>query len=542
MKFKLFLGTPMVFVAALLLLAFPSFSQHYYFPLNRDVNNRFDPYLYQPGNGFHTSIKPYISNEVHKLVSADTTFGFGMKETKFSKTLVGRKLFNEHLFSISQDDFMLYGDLNIEFRGGRSMEDVEDKNTFINSRGITVGGTFGNNFSFTSSFVESQATFPSYIDSVVEATFVVPGGSRIKNFNDKYDYGTASGTISYSLKKHFSFQLGHDKNFIGDGYRSMLLSDNSYNYPFLKINASFWKIKYMVLYALFQDGPYLTFNDEESYRRKYGTFHYLDIDIGKKFTFGILEAIIWKHDPSRAFDINYMNPVIFLRPVEFSIGSPDNALLGFNFKYRINKSNHLYGQLMLDEFKLKEVRANDGWWGNKQAFQAGFKTFNIFGINNLHAHTEFNYARPYTYQHRTSKTAYAHYNQALAHPLGANFWESVSFINYSWKRWHGELKVSLAEVGFDLVDSTGTLANYGQNVLLSYDTRPDEYGNQTLQGMATTIMNAGGRVWYLLNPKSNMVVEAGVDIRRTENVVNTTETMYFYFGIKTSLTNRYTDF
>ncbi|MBK8414093.1 MAG: hypothetical protein IPL22_06015 [Bacteroidetes bacterium] len=77
---------------------------------------------------------------------------------------------------------------------------------------------------------------------------------------------------------------------------------------------------------------------------------------------------------------------------------------------------------------------------------------------------------------------------------------------------------------------------------LSYDTRPDEYGNQTLQGMATTIMNAGGRVWYLLNPKSNMVVEAGVDIRRTENVINTSETMYFYFGIKTSLTNRYTDF
>lgn len=517
-------------------------AQHFYLPLNNDVNGRFEPLLYAPGNGFHSSIKPYVSNEIAPFVDVDTSFGFSMKATKFGSSWAGRKIFNEHLVTIKEDDFMLYGDLHLELRGGRSMEDIKDKNVFTNSRGIAIGGTFGEHFSFQSSFLESQATYSGYIDSVVSATFVVPGGSRIKNYNSKYDFGTASGSICYSLKKHFSFQFGHDKNFIGDGYRSMLLSDNSFNYPFLKINASFWKVKYMVLYALFQDGPYLTFNDEQAFRRKYGTFHYLDVDIGKRLTVGILESIIWRYDATRAFDINYINPVIFLRPVEFSIGSPDNALLGFNTKFKINSSNYLYGQLMLDEFKLKEVRDQKGWWGNKQAFQAGWRSFNVFKVKNLHFRTEFNYARPYTYQHRKSATAYAHYNQALAHPLGANFWESVTFVNYSLKRWHGELRVTLAETGYDLADSSGTLVNYGQNILLSYETRPNEYGNETLQGLATKMLGCGLRAWYLLNPASNMIIESGVDFRATDNVAGESQTLYFYFGIRTTLSNRYTDF
>src|SRR5688572_8351795 len=333
-----------------LLISVSAQAQHYYIPLNNEFMSRYDSSLYKVGVPFHTSIKPYISDEVEAVTPIDTLEAFKMKDSKFMNSLVGRKLFRQHLVQIREDDYFLYGDINFEFNGGQSMEDETDKNCFINSRGISVGGTFGKRFSFASSFVESQSTFSTYLDTAIRKTMVVPGGARIKNFDGKFDYGTATGTISYSLKKHFSFQFGHDKNFIGDGYRSLLLSDNTYNYPFLKINANFWKIKYMVLYALFQDGPYISPNDNQAFWRKYGTFHYLDINIGKRFTFGVLEAIIWDHDSTRGFDINYLNPVIFLRPVDFASGSPDNAVLGFNLKFKMSSRLFLYGQVMLDEF------------------------------------------------------------------------------------------------------------------------------------------------------------------------------------------------
>lgn len=532
---------PFLFATILLFMALNTvYAQHYYLPLNNEYNSRYDSSLYKVGVPFHTSVKPYISNEVAQAAVIDSLDAYQLKDRPFYKRWLGRKIFNEHLIQVREDDYFLYGDINFELNVGQSEETNNSESTLINSRGIAVGGTFGRGFSFASSFVESQSTFSSYIDSSIRKTFVVPGGSRTKNFNNKFDYGTASGTIAYSLKKHFSFQFGHDKNFIGDGYRSLLLSDNSYNYPFLKINANFWKVKYMVLYALFQDGPYVSINDE-SFRRKYGTFHYLDVNIGKRLTVGILEGIIWRYDSLRAFDINYLNPVIFLRPVEFSIGSPDNALMGLNVRYKINSRNSIYGQFLLDEFKIDEVRAGNGWWGNKQGVQLGWRSFSLLGIRNLNVNSEINYVRPYTYQHRSSRTSYAHYNQPLAHTLGANFYESVSTITYSWKRWHLLARAGYVKVGYD-IDSTGAPVNYGNNVLLSYETRPSEYGNDILQGLETTILNGELRLWYLVNPASNMVLEAGTRYRTADNRNGTHETVFIYFGFRTNLSNRYFDF
>ena len=67
------------------------------------------------------------------------------------------------------------------------------------------------------------------------------------------------------------------------------------------------------------------------------------------------------------FDINYMNPIIFYRPVEYSIGysRQGNALLGLSLKYKMTSTSHMYGQLVLDEFRLEDFRAQNGAWRNK---------------------------------------------------------------------------------------------------------------------------------------------------------------------------------
>ncbi len=515
-------------------------SQHYLLPLSYDLNSRYDSTLNRIGSDFHTSSKPYAIRDIRAVGGSDTFPQFGKGPFAKSDSWLSRKLFREHLLQVKGDDYFLALDPIMEFSGGISSETDTSRNTYTNSRGLRVEGYFGKGFSFQSTFLETQAEFPGYVDSAVRATFVVPGGGRTKKLYGGFDYGVSSGSISYALPKYFDFQLGYDRNFIGDGYRSLLLSDNSYQYPFLKINTTFWKVKYMVMYAMFLDGPDGK-GEDRSYRRKYGTFHYLDVNIGKRLTVGLLESVIWKYDSTRAYDITYMNPVIFLRPVEFSIGSPDNALIGLNLKYKLTDHYLLYGQAILDEFKIREVRAGDGWWGNKHGFQFGWRAFSLFGVRNLDVGTEINYVRPYTYQHRASATAYAHFNQPLAHPLGANFSESVTSIAYSFKRWGLLTRISIADVGYDYNNALDQV-NYGNNVLLSYETRPDEYGNSTGQGLNTNVLNVELRLNYLVNPSSNLALEAGAKIRSAENTLGKMDTRQFWIGLRNVISNRYLDF
>ncbi|HKR03219.1 MAG TPA: hypothetical protein VJY62_01180 [Bacteroidia bacterium] len=523
------------------------FSQQYYLPLNREYNLRYEPWIYNLKSDMHTAMRPFISTEVSKNAPLDSLDSAHVKDNKFNSTLVGRKLRKEHLFHVKGEDYNFYLDPLFEQKGSYSNNRI-DKFTYVNTRGAKISGNIGERFSFSTDFYESQSRFPDYIDSSIRTTKVVPGGARIKKLYGSFDYNIASGTISYSLKKYFNVQFGHDKVFIGDGYRSLLLSDNAFNYPFLKITTTIWKVQYTNLYCVFQDlliPPPPGYPPEDfSFRKKYGSFHFLDLNIGKRASVGILEAIIWKSDSVRAksFDINYINPFIFFRPVEFSLGSADNAMIGFNIKYKINNSNLLYIQFMLDEFKISEVRSGRGWWANKQAVQFGLKSYNVFAIKNLHLLTEFNFVRPYTYQHRSSLTAYGHYNESITHPLGANFYESVSKLNYKYKNFFTAAEVMYAVVGYDLKDSSDANINYGQNIFASYNTHPNEYGNRVGQGLKTKQLYIDFKIGYLVNPKTNLVIECGATSRTAKNNYGNHQTTFVYFGIRTNLTNRYYDF
>jgi hypothetical protein len=524
----------------LLLTAPPSTAQHYFLPLSHELNFRYDSTMHRLGANVHTSLKPYSIRDVLAAGGSDTIERFGKGPFPNSQSWINRKLFREHLVDVHQGDYYISVDPVVDFTLGYSSETDTSRYTYINSRGIQVEGYFGKGFSFKSNFVETQAEFPGYVDSVVRSTFVVPGGGRSKKLYGGFDYGVSSGSVAYALPKYFDFQLGYDRNFIGDGYRSLLLSDNAYQYPFLKINAAFWKVKYMVMYAMFLDGPDGK-GEDRSFNRKYGTFRYLDVNIGKRLYVGLLESVIWRYDSTRAYDISYLNPILFLRPVEFSIGSPDNVLIGLNVKYKLTDRHHLYGQAILDEFKIREVRAGNGWWGNKHGFQFGWRSFSLFGVRNLDVGAEYNFVRPFTYQHRSSATAYAHFNQPLAHPLGANFTESMVSVAYSLYRWSALARISLADVGYDFNKQLDP-ANFGNNVLSSYEDRVNEYGNYTGQGLNTDVLNVDLRLGYLLNPANNLQLEAGIRLRSAENVLGVRDTRHVWIGIRNLIGNRYTDF
>ena len=530
----------------LFLLSGQLFSQQLNYPLanpSRMCGIDLERALYAPNNYFHTAVKPWLVPEISKIINIDSLKNQYCIKSNYHRKFcnaVWNKTFNENLIKLNKEGFQMTIDPVMNFELGKDIQINDGSSKYVNTRGILAEGTIGKDFSFSTTFYENQATFINYLDSNIRSTRVVPGQGMARAFKKNgFDYAWSSAYISYTPSKYFNMQFGHGKNFIGDGYRSLLLSDNAFNYPCLKISTNVWRFKYINLYGEFQDlkSPH---SYDLGFRKKYGTFHYLSFAVSKRINIGIFESVIWKAADStgfRGFDINYLNPVIFYRPVEFSLGSPDNALMGLNISTKIGKSYVAYGQLLLDEFKLHEFTSGKGWWGNKQAFQLGIKAFDLFSVKNLYLQTEYNFVRPYTYSSRSSLQNYGHYNQPLAHPLGANFWESVNFLKYNYKRLFAELKFNYAIYGADIAN-----INFGKDIFQSYETHPKEYENYTGQGLKTTLMYKDFRISYLVNPATNLNISLGISDRTEISSLASKHSTFIYFGIRTSLHNFYYDF
>ncbi len=202
-------------------------------------------------------------------------------------------------------------------------------------------------------------------------------------------------------------------------------------------------------------------------------------------TVGLFETVVFAREDQ--FELQYLNPVILYRTVEGAIGSPDNVLVGIDLKWNLWQKLSLYGQFVLDEFKISEISAGDGWWANKYGLQTGIKYVDLLGIDWLDAQIEYNAVRPYTYSHNTGIANYSQYNQPLAHPLGANFKEVLFRLRYQpTPKWSLLLRVLSAETGED----RDTL-NYGSNILLPNDERVSDYGNEIGQGVDVSINTIG---------------------------------------------------
>jgi len=156
---------------------------------------------------------------------------------------------------------------------------------YTNTRGLRIDGTIDNKVSFHTMVTENQVRYPSYVREFQQEFGVIPGIGFWKLLGtDAYDFLFASGHIAFQATKHINLQLGHDRFFIGNGYRSLFLSDFSNNYPYFKIKTKVWKFQYTNLYAQLTadvnsfDGG--TFGIGE-FPKKFMTLHHLSMDVSK---------------------------------------------------------------------------------------------------------------------------------------------------------------------------------------------------------------------------------------------------------------------
>lgn len=344
---------------------------------------------------------------------------------------------------------------------------------------------------------------------------------------------------AYRPNKFFTLIGGYGKNFFGEGYRSVLLSDNIGAHPFFKIETSFAGIKYVNLYNFWRDNSVDPF-DRSLDIPKFTSTHYLSWNITKDINLSIFEAVIFQSNDTlvnRGFDFNYINPIVFYRPVEYGLGSSDNVLVGANLGFKLNENHHFYSQFVLDEFLLSEIRAHSRWWANKYGWQVGYKS-NQFFAENLYFQLEFNGVRPFTYSHKFSQHAYGHMNAAAAHPIGANFMEVLNILSYQKGKHRITNKLTFAAYGVDDSDTV----SFGQNIFASYTLRPGTYDQLLFQGVRTNVLNETFVYEYELIRDIDLYLTAAYNWRMANTSMGTDHFHTFSIGLKSRIWNSYSDF
>lgn len=522
-------------------ITFTSNAQNFNVSNERTISSFYNCYI-DTATNLHSTIKPLYKNEVSNYDTILTDLNINTKY-KFLNTLSNYKAGNgyENTAEITIRPIINTG-FTLE-QGNNSSQNLLEL-----SGGLQLNAHFKKKWSAQFAYLWDFSEYPSHVDAMIQSKNISPGFGYSKN--DKSTF--AQGNITFTADDNFTFQLGYGKNFIGDGYRSLFLSDYANSYPYLKVTANIWKLKYMALYT-----NYIDINGSngktENYFYKFSSVHYLSYNATKWLNFGFFESVVWQAQEDeyyRGYDINYLNPVIFLRPTEYAQGSSDNALLGGSIKVRVKKKNIIYSQVLLDEFLLKELKAGNGWWANKYGIQIGLKSYDFMWVKNLTLQAEYNMVRPFTYSYYHTPTNistlqnYAHFNSPLAHPLGANFNEIALGLTYTKKRWVIEAMSTIAKIGLDTSSNS-----VGQDVYIPYNNRLDpitgeriDYGYETGGGLSTDIINSTLKISYLVNAKAQMLLQFGVTNRMYKNKYSNDSNNMFFIGLRTAITNRYTDF
>ena len=515
---------------------------HYY--LNYEMQNRLERYL-SGSSGVHTAVKPYNMSEILKAIPDSALQELGFITDSTDKFRLG--LTKGDFLSVSAKKKKFYFALNPIIDAQVGYDVLDKKLKYAVGYGAKFEANLGRKVSLSFTYQGDFEKMDNQVTAYAQKYGVLAGYRKAHFGKNELRSDMMSGYIRFAPNKYVNLELGNDKVFWGDGYRSLFLSDNASNFPYLKMSTQFWRIKYTYLLAGMRSGDTYGFNTENNYKNfktKFGSFHYLSVDVAKWMQFGFFESVVWYHADSlrtRGMEISYLIPLAFLRPIEYALGSPDNVSFGISMKFNPNDKQHIYTQILFDDMDVRAARAGKGFYRTKIAAQIGYKAFDIFKLKHLDFQTELNIVRPYVYAHKSPQQNYANFNQSLAHPAGANFMESLVFVNYWYKHWTANLKFQYLVQGLD-----EPFAHNGSNIFISDymlgSNLNQAYGKTFLQGVKTRMYSVEARGGYLINPKINLSTEAFLNFRYRENKYFKEQNLLFGISLRTNIFNRYTDF
>ncbi len=435
-------------------------------------------------------------------------------------------------YELKQPGFHLIFNPIIQYQ--QYKENDNNENVFLNSRGLHARGLIENKIGFSFYFTENQERPPLYVSDWINRFEAVPGVGYYKSFKNSttaYDYFETRASVSWKVAKLFDMQIGYDKNFIGNGYRSLFLSDFSNNYMHLKINTRLGKFHYQNIFAELY--PQYTRTGDRVLPRKYFRAHYLNFAATKWLHLGLFEGtMLGKND---GVPLGLFNPVIFLQLPDKKNAVQDRNYIGVDVKANLFNRFQVYGQLMID--KLKTDGLKNKTWDNRFGYQAGLKYVDAFGLNNVDVQVETNRVRPYTYAANDELTSYVHYNQPLAHPLGANFHEYIAIVRAQpIKQLYLQAKVIGYYQGLDLIGY-----NLGSDPFGGWDKRLSDVRVRVGDGDRATCIIGSFVASYEL--KQNLFIDANFTKRNYETLITPeNNTTFMSIGFRWNMARREFDF
>ncbi len=327
------------------------------------------------------------------------------------------KLFNDNLIKCVDNNSLILIDPIIEISYGYNIynDKIRDTSKLIydNARGMWFRGSFNEKVYFSTTFIETTSKFPFFKDEYIRKREIIPGKASYKEVTDDglYDYGYASGYFVYKFTKNIFIQGGQDKLFVGNGNSSLVVSENSNNYPFIRVSFGVNNFQYNVIYAKMYDinlrEPF-----ESRFHDKYANIYTLSYKLNK-FNVGIFESVIY--NSNSVYKILDGLPFIGYHTIDKQVNRYF-TLSGFNVNVKSG-----------DRFFYLQYAVNNKREGG---VQLGVRNFNTFNINNLNINLEIIKKSKDLYG---LNQEYMNYNQYIGYPNIAD--GDVNFdLNYKKSR------------------------------------------------------------------------------------------------------------
>lgn len=495
------------------------------FPIHPGFNSIIEQANSDSSWGIHTSLKPVLSDKYIFILKS----GWNAPALK-TKSKVVRHLLSKHLLEYDKDEVYLTLDPLLDLSLMLDNADTAAKgNLFSNWRGLRCSGRLGKQVSFQTDFVEVQTRPVEWQRQWIDSLQIYPGYGRVKSFQiDAYDFAVSTGAVQYQPLDNLTLRIGSERQFIGNGYRSLLWSDAIFPTPFLQARWSNTKRKwqYSSGFHLLQSLDRLPKGEvpESLFKRKGASVNYFSIKPMNGTEIGLMECVIWNmYDSSGTHgpDAGAYIPVFGVNTALHSNDTVKNSVVGINISQLVHRKIMLYSQLVLDNIKSKRV----GW-------QSGCRLFNP-GVKGLSLLFEWNHCSPYLYTFEGQLQSYSHFQQPLGHSAGGSLDEWLVRMEYRYNLWQCRVHFSYLEQD---LDNGADVMSLPQNAAQTFAPSPYR-----------TLINSSGELAFVINPAYSLELVAGYQFRRQRIDYNWLEdslqvTRLLYFALRTSVYSRYHDF
>ena len=491
-------------------------------PLHDFWNREIEKIKLTRATPYATSYKPLLQSETDF-----NQFPSQIKDSAKYYWNINRILFRDHWIEYKKEDVSINVDpwIDASYFQDRSNPDFNNQygRQYNNSRGARIQGKIGSTFSFHTGFLENQSYFPYYMTLICDSLSVVPGMGRFKAFKGNgYDYAISSSALNIEPNSHFHLTLQYGRQMIGNGYRSLLLSDAAMNYPFVSSRISFNKWTYVSSAGLMQEQQRIPLGAtaESLFKRKINTWNYIIFHPFPAIELGIMESVsysIWNEQGRKSPQYSIYIPLLGARSA-LSSDTTSTTLYGLNLKWNVAKKFTIYGQYasMRNQAKSKGV-------------QAGV-LYSNFLIKNLDVRLEYNTTDPYLYATKNDLLSYSQQSQSLGHPAGGDLKEWLIRMDYRYKRFllHGDINQITQNIG-------------GGADIYVQDFHSIPFGVRSL-------IQWQGQFGILVNPKSNLCLWMGYthrhDVRsnQSQNWSQKVDASLITISLSSTFHSRYFDF